>query len=314
MNGLRRAENVLAVVDSLRERHPELGRALTWSALERVLRRERIAVARMALVGGTPADVMGVAPYFVITLSSEFPPRRQTRDAAHEYGHIKLHPSELGEIDRNLSPIESTDPREFEAQLFAQLLMVGPEATPDHAKIAPLWSALSAPRFKRKTSEQLPLPIPEPIPVYRQLAEPFEAERQYQRKIARRSGAGRRFIDDHPTSPDLERIEFYDAARGTARLTDIAGRLWWMYNYKIVIDGEGQRRWDLVRDFMSPEIDYRFFVNSLGRQRVYRFRDRREQRAYRVKHLDRQLSESNYVPDRRGPSLPAHRRRIAEEK
>lgn len=308
MKSLRRAENVLVLVESLRELHPELARPLTWSALARVFRRERIAVLRLPLVGGTPADVMGVGRYFVITLNSELSPRRHTRDAAHEWGHTKLHPAELGEVDRNLSPIASTDPRELEAQLFAQLLMVGPTATPEHEKIAPLWAALSTPRYKARIPQQLPLELPEKMPVFRALPEPFESEREYQRKIARRGAKRmRRVVSDRPSSDDLERVEFFDADRGTARFTDVAGRRWWVYNYRIIVDGAGKRRWELVRDFMSPDVEFRFFVNSLGRRQVYRFGNRREQRAYRVKHLDRQLAYSVYVPDRKGPTFPTAR-------
>jgi hypothetical protein len=292
MKGLRRAENVLALVESLRERHPELGGPLTWSALERVLRRDCVSVARMPLVGGSPADVMGVPPYFVITLNSDFPPRRQTRDAAHEYGHIKLHPSELGEIDSNLSPIGSDDPRELEAQLFAQLLMVGPEATPDHPKIAPLYSALSAPRYKNATPPQLSLPIPEKVPEFKLLPQPFESEREYQRRLVRSGSKRLQSKVRPPTGEDVDRIKFFDEARGTARLADVTGKLWWIYNYRIVTNGAGKRRWELVRDFMSPLSEYRFYINSLGRRQVYQFRDAREQRAYRVKHLDRHLAES----------------------
>jgi hypothetical protein len=152
--------------------------------------------------------------------------------------------------------------------------------------------------------QQLPLEMPEKMPVFRPLPEPFESERDYQRKIARRGAKRmRRVVSDRPTSDDLERIEFFDAERGTARFTDVAGRRWWVYNYR-VIEVAGRRSWDLVRDFMSPAIQFRFFVNTLGRRQVYRFRDRREQRAYRVKHLDRQLAQSVYVPDRHGPNFP----------
>lgn len=303
MKGLRRAENVLAIVDSLRERHPELGQPLNWNGLMRVFARERVTLLKMPLIGGAAADVVGFPPYFVVTINSSSGPRRQTRDAAHEYGHIKLHPSEIGEIDRNLSPIRSDDPRELEAQLFAQLLMVGPTATPDHPKIAPLVAALVAHRHRARMPEQLPLPLPSrpkeetsPSVDRRDIEKAYEDDLTWWRRHLRVKRAGRVkiFRDEPDRSDDGERIKFYDEKMRACRFTDRDGRFWWIYNFAVVTVS-GVRRRKRVRDFMSKDIEFRVFLNSLGVKMVYRFANRREHRAYKVKHLDRQISQARAV-------------------
>jgi hypothetical protein len=301
-----RVLNVLAAVEEARDAHPELGERLTWPRLQRVLGRERIGLMMLPIFD--KADVLGAPPYFIITLNSSTHPRHHTRHAAHEYAHIRLHFGTPGETERNLSPCQRGDAREWEAELFATLLLLGPDATIEHPDAARLAARIVGHGVRLSTPQQLPLGLPEKAPVYKPRPQPFQHEREYQRRLVRK-GSKRltKMVRDDPSAGDVDRIKFYDEARGTTRFTDVAGRLWWIYNYRVVTDAAESRRWELVRDFMSPDIGFRFFVNSLGLRQVYRFANRREERAYRVRHLDRQLAESNYVPDRLGPRV--HRQR-----
>ena len=292
-----RVLNVLMAVELVRELHPELKAPAKPRAIWRALENERIQLRRGRIRRkGRASAFDGDA---VITLRADLSAREAWKWALHEYGHVRMHFPATGEHEKHLAACHVSDPREDEATLFALLLYLGPAATPETPEVAGLVAKMVTRDHRRRALEQLPLSLPEPAPVYKPLPEPFQTEREYQRTLGRRGGRRARLVRDDPSAGDLDRIKFYDAARGTARFADVAGRLWWVYNYRVTVDGAGKQRLELVRDFMSPEIRYRIFVNSAGERRAYRFGDRREQRAYRVKHLDRQLDRSSSVANRK---------------
>jgi hypothetical protein len=304
IEGRRRVLNVLAVVEAMREAHPVLRDALTPDALYQVLRAEKIRLMRLPI--DEKAYVVGIPPAFTIVVSSERPSRYHTRWAAHELGHVKLHFGDTIEMPKQVRPCRADDPRELEAELFGRLLMLGESATPDHPKIAPLVAAITAAAVARRSAPppQLPLPLPEKMPVFKPEPPAFEHERAYQRKLVEKGRRRLKPFIDRPAPDDFYRVKFLDPVSGTTRFIDIAGRIWLIYNYRIVTDAGGVRQWDLVRDFMSPDVEFRFFMNTYGVKRVYRFANRRESRAYRASMLDRQVAESKTVPTPLAPRIP----------
>jgi hypothetical protein len=294
----RRVLNVLAAVEAVREAHPELRLPLNWNRLQRVLARERIQMLRLPIEAN--AYVIGRAPVFTIVLNSDRPSRYHTRYAAHEYGHVKLHFGVPGEIEKNLAPCQRGDPREWEAELFALLLRLGPAGSMETPEVAAMAAKITATEMRRSRPPQLNLEIPEPAPVFRpRPADNKLLEAAYEDALAhhRRSrGKGRVKIFRTPMqeSEDFSRIEYSDGKRPT-RFTDVADRRWSIRNFAATVEA-GRRRWTVVRDFMSPAITHRLFTNSTGERRIYTFADRRESRAYRVKHLDRQLAQAQIIP------------------
>ncbi|HVX40313.1 MAG TPA: hypothetical protein VHB25_12140 [Gemmatimonadaceae bacterium] len=297
----RRVLNVIAAVDAVREQHAEFARPATPRTVWRVLAREGIEVRRGRIRRKARSSKFdGDA---VITLRSDLSPRVAWKWALHEYGHLRLHFPMHGEFERNISPCRAGDPREDEATLFALLLVLGPTATPETPEVAAFVAKMTAREFLERRPAQLEIEMPEPAPQYRppaadnkllQLA--YEDELAFYRRTRRRA---RVTIFRTPTvaSEDLQRIKYFDESRGATRFTDIAGRHWWIYNYRLEHRGD-RRLWIRERDFMSRDIRVRLFVNAGGERRAYVFSDRREIRAYRVKHLDRQLAYAKRLSER----------------
>jgi len=119
-------ERVYSAVDDLRGLHSELCEPrLTWDGLRRVLIREGVLVASVPL--GRPAKLLPFEGMAVMLLDNS----RRARHlwyAAHEFGHWKLHASDdLYERCYHMDDILGDDPKEHEADLFAELLMYGPQ-------------------------------------------------------------------------------------------------------------------------------------------------------------------------------------------
>jgi hypothetical protein len=308
--GQRRSLNVLAMVSGIRAAYPELRAPLSLATMRHVLRAEGIKVDRVPI---RPLSwVEGGLGTYVVLLRSGLKPTIERRVLAHEYAHIKLHYENSDEVVHQQQRCTPGDPRELEALLFVRLLILGEEATPDHPKIAEVIAALDAPALTPKLPEppaQLPLALPEKMPEFKPEPPAFAHERAHQRKLAAKGQKRllKPFVD-RPAPDDFYRVKFHDPASGTTRFTDIAGRIWLIYNYRIARDDTGARSWAVVRDFMSPDVEFRFFVNSMGVKRVYRFPDRRETRAYRAHHLDRQVAASKVVPTPLAPRIPRVKR------
>lgn len=297
-----RTLNVLAAADATRDQYPEIAERLTPRRLWRLLEAEKIRVLQARI--RRPARARGFDGAFVISIRHSLAPRLAWQWALHEYAHIKLgHFAEGDEIERQLSPCRRGDPREIEARLFSLLLVLGATATPDHPDVAKLIAKLEAVKHKRRMPEQLPLEIPlNATGDYKPLPEPFQHEREYERGVRRRGGKSLRpksewIFRDVPTHDDERRIKWLDETKGTTRFEDVAGRRWWIYNFRKTAKG-----WEPIRDFMQPEITHRLFVNSAGARRLYQFADAREHRAYRVKHLDRQVAQAVQLT-RRGQQM-----------
>lgn len=153
----RRVLGVLAAVKEARQRHPELRVPLTWRRLQQVYDREGILLKRLRIDAN--ADVLGFDGIFVVTINTDAPVKRHARYGAHEYGHIRMHLNRSGEIEKNLSPCQRGDPREFEAELFAALLIIGPKATQKTPAIARLIRAIEeGPQIVEASLAPVPTP------------------------------------------------------------------------------------------------------------------------------------------------------------
>lgn len=117
-------EAIDAVVADLRRIHPELERPLTWTTMSLILKRENISLLTLPLVHD--AQVISCDGVSVIAINSNAPVARHTYFAAHEWGHIKLHFREPGEIVYHTSACWPDDPREDDAERFATMLLLGP--------------------------------------------------------------------------------------------------------------------------------------------------------------------------------------------
>jgi Zn-dependent peptidase ImmA (M78 family) len=118
----RRALAILADVEGLRERNPELRRQVTLPALSRAAARDRthvlsLPIEREAYVLAGPAQVV-----CTIAVNSGRSKAEQLQAAAHEYGHVRLHVRQPVHHKRHAC---ERDPRDWEAALFASLLTRG---------------------------------------------------------------------------------------------------------------------------------------------------------------------------------------------
>jgi hypothetical protein len=303
----RRALNVVAVVEAVREAHPELARPLTITSLRRVLEREEIDVIRRPIPAY--AYVEGGLGSYVIVLKAGLNPRHERRVLAHEYAHIKLHYESSGEVQFQRTPCRRGDPRELEAELFMRLLLLGESATPDHPDVAPLVAAISARETLRRRPAQINLELPEHrLSVRDRLLLAMEDSLVYGEQKRQRRGlppvkhrapsAARRHEDFDRTG--------YDDSMHAPWVRDVADRKWWIFNLaRRIVDGRAT--WERLLDSMSPEISHRVFLSAAGERRVYVFKDRRESRAHRVMHLDRQLAEATKLKARTARPTEPHR-------
>lgn len=122
-------EQIARVIDQKRETHPELGRALSWRALQQICARERIAIRRSVEAIPRPAQLVPFAGRWAILINRTSPERRYTYLAAHELGHLWLHHDVQHDRTERVYNMDShwpDDPREDDAELFAALVLAGP--------------------------------------------------------------------------------------------------------------------------------------------------------------------------------------------
>lgn len=255
MLGRDRLIRVVAAIEAIRAKYPTLRTALSWRTIAPVLQAERVRVLRHAIKGH--GYVVAMPPAFTIVVNRADSPGRQLGVTAHELGHIVMH------IDRErvkqLSPCLPDDPRELEAKLFARMLLIGERGTPAHPKVRPIVAALVAGEYRRKMPSQLPLELPERVPVY------GARDLEWQDEMLGAARPNPRLA----RLPDAKRLKLEAGKPWAARYVDRIGRVWTIY------DRPGKR----------------YFYNSLMLRQVYRFRPG-EITHLKVKHLDRQLREA----------------------
>lgn len=290
--GRARVLNVLHAVEAAREVHPELALPLNWGRLERVLARERVQLMRAPIEG--KAHVVGVPPYFVIVINSSTPARYQARHAAHEYAHIRLHFSQPGETERQLAPCRREDPREWEAELFATLLMLGPAATIEHPDAARLADRIVAHAVRTSRPPQIPLPItgPQthpPVPIPPAPDDRKESPLHFVLRT-RREMAGRRARTwGHGCSHDALRFDWSKEGRPLRFFDYTHG---WLDVYDLHRDAAGRIETLKAGDRRAA---VRVFVLSATDRRRYVFADA-EKRSRSVKDLEQQLRAAILIP------------------
>lgn len=232
--------------------------------------RRNIRVVRMAMK--PRAYVTGMNGHFVVALRNTIEGDTAVKLLLHELAHCRLHLTDTDEVTRQLVACRVGDPREDEAHLLAALLWHGPTATPNHPAIARLVAKIEAGDHRKRMPQQLPLELPERVPVYG--AETF-AWHEEQLAAGRPNPRLARL-------PDAKRVQLAAANDPfTAKFVDRDGRVWHIY------DRPGRR----------------LFYNSMFLRKSYRFTVG-EITALRVKHLDRQLREARAVQPRRVSGIP----------
>lgn len=280
-----RARNVLALADAIREHHALGERPVRWRELRRVLDAEGVGlktVRRRWYVEGTDGT-------FVIAIPIGADAEKAVKRILHEYAHIKLHLSEQDDVVRQLMPCAKGDPREDEANLLAALLWLGADATPDHPAIARLVAKLEAPAYRQRMPRQLPLELPERIPVYngRDAAMQFAHEDAIEEARRRRRNAIRRA----GRAADRLRLKLCGnkPCACSAVFIDLEGRRWFVYDVRM---DRGRRV--LVRRSIDGTATHRVFVNELDERKAYKFAN--ELQGFTAARLDRQLRDSRPAP------------------
>jgi Zn-dependent peptidase ImmA (M78 family) len=115
--------NIDQIIEAVRDMHPELRRPATWNAMRRAFKREGITLMLLPLTAD--AKLISMGGVSVMAVRSDAPPARHTYFAVHEYAHVRLHAPAADEVVFNMSPCWPNDPREDEAEYFAQRLMQG---------------------------------------------------------------------------------------------------------------------------------------------------------------------------------------------
>jgi Zn-dependent peptidase ImmA (M78 family) len=122
---------IARVIDRKRETHPELARALTWPAFLRICEREDVTVRKSRAPMPRMAQLVPYAGAWTIVLNCAAPLRRHLYLGTHELGHLWLHHDRAGaerwERVYNMEQHWPDDPREDDAELFAQLVLMGPQ-------------------------------------------------------------------------------------------------------------------------------------------------------------------------------------------
>ena len=302
-----------ALIADLRLLHPELQQPLTWETMSLILRRERIALLKLPLQHD--AQVISCDGVSVIAINSNASVRRHTYFAAHEWGHIKLHFREPGEIVYHTSACWPDDPREDQAEYFATTLLLGPVAplgdAPEGSVVRRNDGAVEPPAEYRRRRRRLPktppaaqttLPLPpDPVPYYVIMPEPPNDRSDAVTHLVRVYSPRLR-----AQLADQERVE----AVARAQQLDLRPRV------EVVIDGRERkhylidrdgRRWR-VYDMVPPRqrssrskptateppnnwAESRNFVAEDGVRRQYQFKFR-EERAMNPLQLERQLQSA----------------------
>lgn len=111
-----------AIVTEKRARHPELLKPLSWSAFQRVCRREGIPVAHAPLP--TDAVLLTALGTAAIVINSELDVRRHTYRGMHELAHHWCHSSREPVI-YTMRDFGTPDEREDDAEYIATRLLQG---------------------------------------------------------------------------------------------------------------------------------------------------------------------------------------------
>jgi hypothetical protein len=121
-------EQILAIVRSKREIHPELARPLGWNGFRRILAREDISLVVTAMAK-RDAQLICFDGQWAILLNSNSCPRRHLYYGVHELGHLWCHHDPPAARDRSgyttCRKEGDEDPREGEAELFCVYVLGG---------------------------------------------------------------------------------------------------------------------------------------------------------------------------------------------
>jgi Zn-dependent peptidase ImmA (M78 family) len=120
-------EQILAIVRSKREIHPELARPLGWNGFRRILAREDISLVVTAMAK-RDAQLICFDGQWAILLNCNSCPRRHLYYGVHELGHLWCHHDPYcsrSERIYNMQEDDGEDPREEEAELFCVYVLGG---------------------------------------------------------------------------------------------------------------------------------------------------------------------------------------------
>lgn len=243
-------EAIRAVVREKSAIHPELLAPLTLRGLRRILEREDVEFIVRPLP--RPAQLIPFLGGWSIVVDSRRPERQHVYLGAHELGHLWLHHDV--HFDRwetrvyNMGDAWEPDPKEDDAELFATLVLQGPEPWGWNPLDPPTAVATVAPP-KRPVRRH----APRPLPTAQQLT--FEGRVEPPRRRRRR----------------LERIEEDD--KGHIYFVDIARMSWRVLDVVDVISEEERSPGD------SGAIARIFYPADVGiRRRVFYFRTESDHR------------------------------------
>jgi hypothetical protein len=311
-----RVRNIVALVEQVRERHLVAHRPMRLRAIYEVLGAEDIGVVLApSRAMKSDAYIDGGDGTFIITMKRGLEPAVRAKRLLHEYAHAKLHLTERGEVVRQLMPCVEGDVREDEAQLFAALLWYGPTVTPADGRIRPIVARLESHDMLGRRPPQYDFLLPETYDWAGHWRKVFALSGYVRRRPEELDAPGgsvgpvlwQKYVNwprtataPEPVKPseDFTRIELRDGK--PAIFVDVTGRRWAMFNYRLETT-DSARAWRKIADFASIEVTHRLFVSSAGERRLYAFTDlkrRPEARAYRVKHLDRQITQATRLKRR----------------
>lgn len=124
-----KVEQIADVIARKRDLHPELARPLTWPAFTRICEREQVKIRQSPVEMPRPAQLVPYGGRWAILLSPGAPRRRHLYLGAHELGHLWCHHDtqhDRWERVYNMDTHWGADPREDDAELFAELVLMGP--------------------------------------------------------------------------------------------------------------------------------------------------------------------------------------------
>jgi Zn-dependent peptidase ImmA (M78 family) len=149
-------DEITRVLAAKRQIHPELARALSWPAFQRICEREGVRLRRSPEPMPRPAQLIPYLGRWTILFNCDAPHRRLTYYGAHELGHLWLHHDsrfERWERVYNMDTYWANDPREDDAELFASLVLMGPTRAKPYSGDPRAESAL---QFALRTVRRIP--------------------------------------------------------------------------------------------------------------------------------------------------------------
>lgn len=247
-------DEIRAVVREKTKTHPELGEPLTYGALRRVLEREHIGWMVRAIP--RPAQLVPYLDTWTIVVDVRQSERQYAYLGAHELGHLWLHHDRF--FDRtetrvyNMSESWNADPEEDDAEIFATMVLAGPN--PEQ------WTPLDP-----LVSEPRPDPAPRTLPPARAIPRSLQIE-----------------LDEAEWMPPRRRRGTLERERsGEWFFIDDSGKSWRLYDVSFA----GARREVLALG--DPRAIARIFVRPRGEpNRIYRFKrgDRHELSSPLISH------------------------------